>query len=135
MEKKKYNTKQKSKLLFFLIENKNKYLSADDIQKYVVKEELNIGLTTIYRYLNLLEKQGKLRVELKEHTKYYQYIMDECSEHYHLKCKECGKIFHLECEVFQELREHILLEHKFNMDSKCEILGLCEKCNKNKESL
>ena len=133
MDKKKYNTKQKEKLLLYLIENKNKYLSADDIQKYVKKEKLEIGLTTIYRFLNLLEKQGRLRVELKEHTKYYQYIMDECSKHYHLKCNNCGKIVHLECDDFEILKEHVLLEHEFVIDSKFEICGFCKKCYENKE--
>lgn len=128
MEKKKYNTKQKEKLLIFLISNKNKFVSAEDIQRYVEKEKMNVGLTTIYRFLNSLEKQGKVRVDLKEHTKYYQYIFDECEHHYHLKCKECGQIVHLDCEELEEIKKHIYEEHKFIIDSKFEIYGLCNKC-------
>ena len=130
MEKKKYNTEQRKKLLQYLIDNKNKYISAEDIEKYVEKEKINIGLTTIYRFLNSLEEQGKLRVDLKEHTKYYQYISDECENHYHLKCKKCGQITHLDCEELEEIKDHILKEHKFNIDSKFEIYGLCNKCYK-----
>ena len=49
---KKYNTEQRKKLLLFLISNKNKFVSAEDIEKYVEKESINVGLTTIYRFLN-----------------------------------------------------------------------------------
>ena len=129
MEKKKYNTEQRKKLLLFLVSNKDKYVSAEEIERYVEKEKINVGLTTIYRFLNSLEKQGKVRVELKEHTKYYQYILDECEHHYHLKCKECGKIIHLDCEEMEELKQHIYKDHSFIIDSKFEIYGLCEKCN------
>ena len=131
MEKKKYNTKQKEKLLQYLIDNSNTFVSAEDIEKYVEKEKINIGLTTIYRFLNSLEEQGKLRIDLKEHTKYYQYILEECENHYHLKCKKCGQITHLDCEELEEIKEHILKDHKFNIDSKFEIYGLCNKCYSN----
>ena len=130
MEKKKYNTQQKEKLLEFLINNNSQYVSAEDIENYIKKEKINIGLTTIYRFLNSLEKQGKVRIELREHTKYYQYINEECSNHYHLKCKECGKIIHLKCEELEEIKTHILDEHEFNIDSKSAIYGICKKCNK-----
>lgn len=133
MEKKKYNTEQKKKLFLFLISNKDRFLSAEDIGKYVEKEKMNVGLTTIYRFLNSLEKQGKVRVELKEHTKYYQYIVEECKQHYHLKCKVCGEIIHLDCEEFEELKKHVLKEHNFVIDSKFEIYGLCGKCYKKME--
>ena len=133
MEKRKYNTEQRKKLLLFLMSNKDKFLSAEDVEKYVEKEKMNVGLTTIYRFLNSLEKQGKVRVELKEHTKYYQYISDECEHHYHLKCKKCGKITHLDCEELEEIKKHILEEHKFIIDSKFEIYGICGKCYKEME--
>ena len=133
MEKRKYNTKQKEELLQYLKDNKNSFVSAEDIEKYVEKEKINIGLTTIYRFLNSLEEQGKLRVELKEHTKFYQYISEDCENHYHLKCKECGQITHLDCEELEEIKEHIFKDHKFIIDSKFEIYGLCNKCYKMEE--
>ena len=133
MEKKKYNTEQRKKLLLFLISNENSFVSAEDIEKYIEKEKINIGLTTIYRFLNSLEKQGKVRVELKEHTKFYQYILEECENHYHLKCKNCGEITHLDCEELEELKEHVFEEHNFIIDSKFEIYGLCGNCYKKKE--
>ena len=74
MEKQNYKTEQRKDLLEFMENNTNEFVNADDIEKFLKKRNISIGLTTIYRYLNSLEKQGKVRVEYREHTKYYQYI-------------------------------------------------------------
>lgn len=125
-----YRTEQRKKLLECITKNKNQYISAEQLEKELKEEGVNVGLTTIYRFLNKLEKEGKVRVELKEHTKHYQYISDECSEHYHLKCKDCGKVIHFECDEMEEFNSHISKEHKFCIDPESVIYGKCEKCNK-----
>lgn len=130
MEKLNYKTGQREFLIEYLTQNSDKYLSVEDIEKYLFKSQKKIGLTTIYRFLNKLEKDGKLRVETRNHTKYYQYISDECKNHFHLKCENCGKIIHFECEKFLKMMEHIEKEHNFYIDSKFVIYGLCSICKK-----
>lgn len=130
MLKQQYKTEQRKDLLDYMQNNTNKFVKAEDIEKYLKQKQITIGLTTIYRFLNSLEKQGKVRVELKEHTKYYQYIMDECNNHFHLQCKKCGKIVHLHCDEIEELKAHIAKEHKFEIDSMATIMGICAECKK-----
>lgn len=130
MEKVSYKTDQKEFLIDYLTKNSDKYISVQDIEKYLFQSQKKVGVTTIYRFLNKLEKDGKLRVETKDHTKYYQYISDECKNHFHLKCEKCGKIIHFECEKFMKMIKHIEKEHNFYIDSKFVIYGLCEKCKK-----
>ena len=74
MVKQNYKTEQRKELLEFMVKNTNKFVKADDIEKYLKNRNISVGLTTIYRFLNSLEKQGKVRVEYREHTKFYQYI-------------------------------------------------------------
>ena len=69
-------------------------------------------------------------VEVRELTKFYKYKNDKCDEHYHVKCKECGKLIHFECDDFKKVCEHILQEHKFYVDTKSIIYGICEDCKK-----
>lgn len=133
MEKQNYKTEQRKDLLEFMENNTNEFVNADDIEKFLKKRNISIGLTTIYRYLNSLEKQGKVRVEYREHTKYYQYISEECNNHYHLQCKKCGKLIHLHCDEIQELKEHIAKEHNFEIDSMATIMGICATCNRGKK--
>ncbi len=133
MVKQNYKTEQRKELLEFMVKNTNKFVKADDIEKYLKNRNISVGLTTIYRYLNSLEKQGKVRVEYREHTKYYQYISEECNNHYHLQCKKCGKLIHLHCEEIEELKEHIAKEHNFEIDSMATIMGICAICNRGKK--
>lgn len=133
MVKQNYKTEQRKELLDYMVKNNNKFVNADDIEKYLKNRNISIGLTTIYRFLNSLEKQGKVRVEYREHTKYYQYISEECNNHYHLQCKKCGKLIHLHCEEIEELKEHIAKEHNFEIDSMATIMGICTTCNRGKK--
>ena len=133
MVKQNYKTEQRKELLDYMVKNNNKFVKADDIEKYLKKRNISVGLTTIYRFLNSLEKQGKVRVEYREHTKYYQYISEECNNHYHLQCKKCGKLIHLHCDEIQELKEHIAKEHNFEIDSMATIMGICATCNRGKK--
>ena len=126
----KYVTEQRCLIEKYLIENEDKFVSSKDILDYMEKNDIEIGLTTIYRTLNMLEKNNKLRIELKEHTKYYQYISKECAEHFHLKCKKCGKMEHLDCEEFEQMNAHIREEHHFALDYNTIIYGICENCLK-----
>jgi len=128
MVKQKYKTEQRKELLDYMIKNSKKFVKADEIEKHLKNNNINIGLTTIYRFLNSLEKQGKVRVELREHTKYYQYISEECNNHYHLQCKKCGKLIHLHCDEINQLKMHIAKEHDFEIDSMATIAGICAEC-------
>jgi len=114
-----YNTEQRCIIEKYLIENEEKFVSSKDILEYLKKNNIEIGLTTIYRTLKLLEKDNKLRIEVREQTKYYQYIKSECSDH-----------FHLDCEEFMSAAEHIKEEHHFMVDYNTIIYGICEKCLK-----
>jgi len=127
-ENKMYKTEQRKELIEYMKKNSNIYVSAEDILKHLKNKNINIGLTTVYRFLKTIEEQGKVRVELREHTKFYQYIKDECEAHYHLKCEECGKLIHFHCEELEQLTRHISKEHKFKIDTKSVIYGKCEEC-------
>lgn len=128
MVKQNYKTEQRKELLDYMVKNSKKFVKADEIEKHLKNKNISIGLTTIYRFLNSLEKQGKVRVELREHTKYYQYISEECNNHYHLQCKKCGKLIHLHCDEINQLKMHIAKEHNFEIDSMATIMGICSEC-------
>jgi len=128
MVKQNYKTEQRKELLDYMIKNSKKFVKADEIEKHLKNKNISVGLTTIYRFLNSLEKQGKVRVELREHTKYYQYIFEECNNHYHLQCKKCGKLIHLHCDEINQLKMHIAKEHEFEIDSMATIAGICAEC-------
>ena len=123
-----YNTEQKKLILDCLKENSDTYVSVDEISKYLVNKGVQVGVTTIYRYLNFLEKTGAVRIENMKNTRYFQYIIEDCKNHYHIKCEKCGKMEHLDCEEIISLCNHVKSEHNFVISQKNVIYGICGLC-------
>ena len=129
MIRNKYNTKQKD-LILDIIKKMNKEFTINDIYK-----ELNgsVGLTTIYRLVDSLIKDGLLHKDINNNNvTYYQYL-EQCDEenHFYLKCDNCGKIIHIDCECINELSNHILKHHKFITNKEQIIInGICNNCIK-----
>ena len=128
-----YNTKQREKLLEFLIENKERHMSVQNISSYFSGEGITVGTATIYRQLDKLVEQGIVRkYVIDEKTgACYQYIEEQegCRKHFHLKCTRCGRLIHLTCDHLSGLGEHIYEHHGFRVDpSKTVFYGLCAEC-------
>ena len=124
-----YNTKQKD-LIYELIKNKKTSFTIKDIYNDLNKK---VGLTTIYRFIEKLEKENLIIKEInKDNITYYQYLEKcESNNHFYLKCEKCKNIIHIDCDCINELYSHIKKEHKFKINKeKIIINGICKKCNK-----
>lgn len=138
MQKSEYKTKQRSRILDCLSANTGIHMTADDITEYLKNSSEPVGKTTVYRALDKLVTEGKVRKYINSNgeSACYQYIadIDECNEHFHLKCTACGKLFHVECEYLNELGSHIFEHHRFTVDNtKTVLYGLCEECSSKKK--
>ncbi len=132
-----YNTKQKTAILELLKENQGKHFTADDILLSLSGENMSIGKTTVYRYLEKLVSENVVRkYEIsKTDASCYEYCPasehSACLTHYHLKCTSCNKLFHINCKTLNVISEHIFSEHNFLIDkSKTVFYGLCDACSK-----
>lgn len=120
-----------------LLSRTSRHMSAKDIYAALYALYPGIGLTTIYRTLELLHRlgfvqkvtagDGQSRYELKSE--------DKKDHHHHLICTKCGKIVDYRDFVQQELefikRTEETLAKKYNFlirDHNIEFLGLCDKC-------
>lgn len=126
-----YSTKQKDRILEVI-----KGYSKEFTIKDIYNELEGIGLTTIYRFVNKLEKDGLISKYIgSNNTTYYQYL-EKCNKenHFYLKCDNCGKMEHIDCECIGKLSSHIFKEHKFTPSKNHIIInGLCEKCGEKDE--
>jgi Fur family ferric uptake transcriptional regulator len=120
-----------------LLSRTSKHMSAKDIYGSLYALYPGIGLTTIYRTLELLYRlgfvqkvtagDGQSRYELKSE--------DKKDHHHHLICTKCGKIVDYrdfvqqELELIRKTEETLAKKHNFLIqDHNIEFLGLCEKC-------
>jgi Fur family ferric uptake transcriptional regulator len=92
-----------------------------------------IGQTTVYRHLEKLLAQGKIRKYLLRDGEgsCYQYVEggENCREHFHLKCEVCGELFHADCNLLEKIDRHLMAEHDFQINAfKTVLYGTCKKC-------
>ena len=124
-----YNTKQKD-LILEIVKKKKTSFTIKDIYNDLNKE---VGLTTIYRFIEKLEKDNLVTKEINEdNITYYQYL-EKCehNNHFYLKCEKCKNLTHIDCDCINELYNHINSEHKFKLNKeKIIINGICNKCQK-----
>ncbi len=128
-----YATKRRAWILQYLEENQDKDICVNDIYDFLKENDVEVNVTTIYRYLDKLVEQGVVlkTVHGKKEQATYQYMngKEGCCHHLHMKCRKCGKIEHLDCGFMSEIIEHIGKQHGFMIDCKeSYIAGLCSSC-------
>jgi Fur family ferric uptake transcriptional regulator len=128
-----YKTRQRQRILDYMISLGGGHVTVNQMVRRFVEEGAEVGQTTIYRHLEKLAAEGKIRkfVLSDGNSACYQYIETgaECREHFHLICEACGALIHLDCELLDEIQRHLLGSHGFQIDLlKTVFYGKCEKC-------
>ena len=84
-----YTTTSRKKILEYLMANSDRTVTVADIDQYLKKNDNEVNITTIYRYLDKLAKEGTVMkyVAEKGSQAVYQYVEmgHHCEEHLHLK--------------------------------------------------
>ncbi len=130
---KEYKTRQGELILEYMRSQGEGNVTVNDIAEAFQKKQIDVGVTTIYRQLDKLEKEGKVRkYRLKSmNSAAFEYIEapEECSRHFHMKCEKCGKVIHMHCNEINQLMEHIAMDHHFIVNRVNTVLyGVCETC-------
>ncbi len=132
--KAKYQTRQMKALLSYLKSVQGRQVTANDICGYFNNEGITIGITTVYRNLRRMVKEGQvIKYAITGSSgAYFEYIGErDSSDSIHCKCQKCGKLIQLQCSEVEKLSHHMLEHHDFEMDSlRTVFYGLCGECRK-----
>ena len=130
-----YKTKQREALLKYCESMSGKHFTAKDVSEYFKTEEISIGVATVYRYLEKMVEEGKLNKYIIDESSpaCFEYI--DCDNdkdiHFHCKCEKCGRLIHLHCDELEKIKEHLMEEHSFLLNSKKMVFyGICAECRK-----
>jgi Fur family ferric uptake transcriptional regulator len=109
------------------------HVTANQIQRHFEEAGTLVGLSTIYRQLEKLAADGRIRKYMTAGgaSACYQYVdrSENCGSHFHLLCEDCGVLLHLDCDLLGEIERHLLASHDFQLDMlKTVFYGRCEKC-------
>lgn len=125
-----YSTKQQQAVLRCLEERRGP-ASANELAEALREAGCPVGLATIYRQLEKLERAGCIHKVNTEEGAFYQYCdhADGDRDCFLLRCEGCGRIVHLDCSHLRSLYEHLEREHHFVIDPRATVFtGLCDVC-------
>lgn len=71
--------------------DKSRHMTAEDVYRHLITENIDIGLATVYRVLTQFEQVGLLQRHYFESGKAV-FELNEGHHHDHLVCLQCGKV-------------------------------------------
>jgi len=114
------------------------HLSAEDVYMKVHPKYPNIGLTTVYRTLDVLSDLGMIyKLDFGDGRARYELVGGPKSvHHHHLVCTECNRIIDYadfiddEVELLEQTEKGLSKKYNFKITSHLiQFYGLCEKCS------
>ncbi len=121
-------SKQKDEVLKIVLESCN-HPDAKEIYNLVKKKIPNISLGTVYRNLNALTLEGKIRrlSALDGNDRFDKTLHD----HNHVICLKCGKVCDVNLLLDESKMKKVENETGFKITScNFNINGICEECMK-----
>lgn len=125
-----YSTKQQKAVLGCIEAHRGECVSANALLDELRRGGEHVGLATVYRQLEKLERQGHIHKAVTEEGAFYRYCEhEENGDCFLLKCEKCGRIEHMDCERLAPLYAHLSREHGFAVDPRRTMLyGVCARC-------
>jgi Fur family ferric uptake transcriptional regulator len=104
-----------------------RHMSAEDVYKALIAENIDIGLATVYRVLTQFEQAGLLSRNHFEAGK-AMFELDEGAHHDHLVCMDCGRVEEFVDPAIEARQQAIATEHGFRLrEHSLALYGECVK--------
>ena len=111
------------------LDNLPGFCSAQQIHAELRRRGEHIGLTTVYRHLQVLSEEGSvdsIRDDNGE-TLYRQCVTS--GHHHHLTCRNCGRSVEVEGRAVEQWAERVARDAGFtDVGHTVELFGLCPDC-------
>ncbi|MBN1756005.1 transcriptional repressor [bacterium] len=120
-----------------VLSDRKKHMSVEEIFHEVIKTNPGVGLTTVYRTLELLRNMGFVsKLDFGDgFSRYELTIGDGSTHHHHLVCTGCGKVLDYsdfaeqETALIQEIERALNKKYNFVINThQIHFFGLCKDC-------
>jgi Fur family ferric uptake transcriptional regulator len=106
-----------------------RHLSAEDVYKLLLVENMDVGLATVYRVLTQFEQAGLLSRNHFETGKAV-FELNIGSHHDHLVCLDCGRVEEFYDEEIEKRQHQIAKDRGFTIaEHALALYGNCTKAN------
>lgn len=125
-------TPQRQTVLQIFLNHPGEHLSAEDVHGILRNSQMEMGLATVYRSLELLSDLGILqKMEFGDGCSRYEVNTTGPSSHHHhhLICTKCGKVIEFEDDLLENLEQDIMEKSGFSItDHQVKFFGFCREC-------
>lgn len=111
-----------------LLRDTTEFLSAQSIHTLLRARGSTIGLTTVYRALQALSREGVVDT-VRTSTGEQVYRFCSRGHHHHLMCRFCARVIEVEGPAIEQWVAAIAGDHGFrDLNHSVEIFGTCLSC-------
>jgi Fur family transcriptional regulator, ferric uptake regulator len=123
------NTRQRAEVLA-LLDGTGEFRSAQQLHAQLRAGGSGVGLTTVYRTLQLLAEAGEVdQMRLPDGEQLYRRC-SRSQHHHHLVCRDCGRTVEVEGAAVEAWADRQAAEHGFTeVGHTLEIYGRCGACS------
>lgn len=105
------------------------FSSAQDIHAELRRRGQSVGLTTVYRQLQVLSQDGGVDTIRDESGETLYRRCRTSGHHHHVTCRSCGCSVEVEGRAIESWAEAVAADAGFvDVDHTVEIFGLCPAC-------
>ena len=105
------------------------FWSAQQIHAELRRRGERIGLTTVYRHLQVLSEDGQVDTIRDAGGETLYRRCRSATHHHHLICRVCGTSVEVEGRAVEQWAEKVAAEAGFTaVDHTVELFGLCPRC-------
>jgi Fur family ferric uptake transcriptional regulator len=122
------NTRQRAEVLA-LLEATDGFRSAQQLHAELRDRDVRVGLTTVYRTLQLLSEAGEVDLlRMPDGEQVYRRCGQD-RHHHHLVCRSCGRTVEVAGASVERWAREQATRHGFvDVDHTVEIVGTCADC-------
>ena len=121
------------KILDLFQRSNERHLTAEDVYRLLLAEDLDVGLATHHRVLTQFEAAGLLK---RHHFEpgVAVFELNEGHHHDHIVCLSCGRVEEFFDEAIEARQHQIASELGFTLsDHAMHLYGLCHACSEAKK--
>ncbi len=121
-------TAPRLKILNLFENTDQRHMSAEDVYRLLIAEDLDIGLATVYRVLTQFEQAGLL---VRHHFESGKAVfeLNHGHHHDHLVCLKCGHVEEFFDPEIEQRQDAVAAARGFKVESHSMYLyGLCRDC-------
>ncbi len=122
-------TAPRLKILELFQQGTQRHMTAEDVYRHLLLQNMDIGIATVYRVLMQFEQADILKRRHSESERAV-YELNEGEHHDHLVCLDCGRVEEFHDEDIEALQVKVAQRHGFEIaDHALSLYAHCRKKN------